>query len=341
MRYRTYPRTGWQVAEIGYGMWGMGGWSGSDDDQSLEALDLAVSLGCNFFDTAWAYGQGHSEQLLGQTLKRHAGTRLYVATKVPPRNFVWPGRAETPISEVFPPDHIREYTEKSLENLGVGTIDLQQLHVWSDAWAEDDGWKRAVESLKREKLVESFGISVNRWEPTNVLRALDSGLVDCVQVVYNIFDQDPEDELFPYCQQHGIAIIARVPFDEGSLTGTLTAGATWPQGDWRNLYFTPSQLRDTRFPDGDWRNLYFTPDQLTATIDRVDRLKPYVPATMTLPELALRFILQHPAVTTTIPGMRKPAHVRANIAASDGRPLPARLLEGLRNHRWQRDWQVP
>ena len=147
MRYRTYSRTGWQVSEIGYGMWGMGGWTGSDDEQSLEALDLSIQLGCNFFDTAWAYGNGHSEELLGQTLQRHPSTRLYVATKVPPKNRVWPGKAETPIGDVFPPDHIREYTEKSLRNLGLDTLDLQQLHVWSDAWADDDGWKRAVDDL--------------------------------------------------------------------------------------------------------------------------------------------------------------------------------------------------
>ena len=321
MRYRNYPRTGWQVAEIGYGMWGMGGWTGSDDEQSLEALDLAVSLGCNFFDTAWAYGNGHSEQLLGRTLKRHAGTRLYVATKVPPKNRVWPGRAETPIRDVFPPDHIREYTEKSLENLGVETLDLQQLHVWSDAWADDEGWKKAADDLKRQRLVTSFGISVNRWEPANVLRALDSGLLDCVQVVYNIFDQAPEDELFPYCQEHGIAVIARVPFDEGSLTGTLTPESTWPPGDWRTLYFTP--------------------EYLALTLERVDRLLPLVPEGQTLPELALRFILHHPAVTTTIPGMRKPAHVRANLAASDGRPLAPDLVARLRAHRWERDWDIP
>jgi aryl-alcohol dehydrogenase-like predicted oxidoreductase len=321
MRYRTYPRTGWQVSEIGYGMWGMGGWSGSDDEESLRSLDLAVELGCNLFDTAWAYGNGHSEQLLGQTLRRHAGTRLYVATKVPPKDRVWPGKAETPIASVFPPDHIREYTEKSLCNLGVDSIDLQQLHVWSDAWADDEGWKRAVDDLKREKLITTFGISVNRWEPVNVLRALDSGLVDCVQVVYNIFDQNPEDALFPYCQQHGIAILARVPFDEGSLTGTLRPDSTWPEGDWRNLYFTPAQLQQT--------------------LDRVERLLPLVPRDQTLPELALRFILHHPAVTTTIPGMRRPAHVRTNLAASDGRALPPELLETLRAHRWERDWQVP
>jgi aryl-alcohol dehydrogenase-like predicted oxidoreductase len=321
MRYRTYPRTGWKISDIGYGMWGMGGWTGSDDEVSLRSLDLAVELGCNFFDTAWAYGNGHSEQLLAETLRRHADTRLYVATKVPPKDRVWPGKAETPIGDVFPPDHIREYTEKSLRNLGVDTIDLQQLHVWSDAWTGDEGWKRAVEELKREKLITSFGISVNRWEPVNVLRALDSGLVDCVQVVYNIFDQNPEDELFPYCQQHGIAILARVPFDEGSLTGTLGPDSTWPQGDWRNLYFTPPRLRET--------------------LERVERLLPLVPSGQTLPELALRFILNHPAVTTTIPGMRRPAHVRANLVASDGRPLPSDLLDRLRAHRWERDWQVP
>ena len=233
MRHRSFGRTGWPVSEIGYGMWGMGGWTGSDDEQSLEALDRAVALGCNFFDTAWAYGQGHSERLLGQTLRAHANTRLIVATKVPPKNLRWPGKAETPISEVFPPDHIRAYTEKSLTNLGVETIDLQQLHVWSDAWAADRGWQQAVRSLKDAGLVRAFGISVNRWEPANVLRALDTGLVDSVQVVYNIFDQSPEDTLFPYCQQHGIAVIARVPFDEGSLTGTLSAGSKWPGGDFR------------------------------------------------------------------------------------------------------------
>src|SRR3954466_6343562 len=175
MQYRTYPRTGWSVAEIGYGMWGMGGWTGSDDRQSHESLDAAIAGGCNFFDTAWAYGSGHSERLLGEAVRRHAGTRLYIATKVPPKNFKWPGRAETPVNQVFPADHTREYTEKSLANLGVSTIDLQQLHVWSDTWADDDGWKREVDDLKREKLITSFGISVNRWEPTNVMRALATG----------------------------------------------------------------------------------------------------------------------------------------------------------------------
>jgi len=218
MRYRTFGRTGWKVSEIGYGMWGMAGWSGSDDDESLRALDRAIALGCNFFDTAWAYGEGRSEQLFGQARRQHCDATMIVATKIPPKNMRWPARAEYPISETYPADHIRKLTETSLENLGVDAIDLQQFHVWSDTWADDDSWQRAVDDLKREKLVRAFGISVNRREPANVLRALDTGLVDSVQVVYNIFDQAPEDELFPYCQEHNIAIIARVPVDEGSLT---------------------------------------------------------------------------------------------------------------------------
>jgi aryl-alcohol dehydrogenase-like predicted oxidoreductase len=320
MRYRTFGRTGWQVSEIGYGMWGMAGWSGSSDAESLASLDRAVELGCNFFDTAHAYGEGHSERLLGQTLNKHAGKRLYAATKVPPKNRQWPGKAEYRVEDVYPADHIHEYAETSLQNLGVETIDLLQLHVWNDAWAADDGWQRAAERLKNRGLIRAFGISVNRWQPANVLRALDTGLVDAVQVVYNVLDQNPEDELFPYCREHDIAIIARVPFDEGSLTGTLRDDSTWP--------------------DGDFRNLYFKPENLKPTVERVDRLKAVLPAGMTLPELALRFILQSPDVSTIIPGMRKLAHVEANIGASGQPPLPAELMAELRRHRWERTTDV-
>jgi aryl-alcohol dehydrogenase-like predicted oxidoreductase len=321
MRYRTFGRLGWQVSDIGYGMWGMGGWSGSEDARSLAALDRSVALGCNFFDTAFAYGDGHSEKLLGETLRRHADKRLYVATKVPPKNRVWPGKGSTPVVQVFPYDYVIEMTQRSRENLGVSRIDLLQLHVWSDEWVEDDGWKRAVAEMKGNGLIEGFGISINRWEAENVLKALDTGLVDAVQVVYNVFDQAPEDRLFPVCREKGIAVIARVPFDEGSLTGTLKAGDTWPQGDWRNLYFTPAHIAET--------------------LPRVDALRAQVPPGSSLPDLALRFILHHPAVSTTIPGMRSLPHVESNIAASDAPPLDAALIEALRAHRWERAWQVP
>ena len=245
MRYRTFGRTGWRVSEIGYGMWGMAGWTGSDDEESLDSLDQAVALGCTFFDTAWAYGDGHSERLLGETLRRHPDKRLYVATKLPPKNLKWPARRDYALDEVFPPDHIAEYTAKSLANLGVDVIDLLQFHVWSDAWADDVRWQRAVEALKRDGKVRAIGVSINRWQPTNVLRALDTGLIDAVQVVYNVFDQNPEDELFPVCLEKNVAVIARVPLDEGSLTGTLTADTKWPEGDFRNIYFKPENLAPT------------------------------------------------------------------------------------------------
>lgn len=321
MQFRRFGRLGWQVSEMGYGMWGMGGWTGSDDTQSAASIDRAIALGCNFFDTAYAYGMGKSEQLLGDALKRHPGRKLYVATKVPPKNLKWPGRAETPASDVFPATHIIEFTQKSLENLGTPQIDLQQLHVWSDAWVDDEGWQRAADDLRRQKLIAGFGISVNRWEPSNILKALGTGLVDSVQVVYNIFDQNPEDQLFPACRELDVAVIARVPLDEGSLTGTLT--------------------RESKWPDGDWRNVYFTPDHLAETLRRVDRLKTLVPEGSTLPDLALRFILANPIVSTVIPGMRKTEHVERNLAAAGAGPLSPALLSALKQHRWDRTHVIP
>jgi aryl-alcohol dehydrogenase-like predicted oxidoreductase len=321
MQLRQFGRLGWQVSEVGYGMWGMGGWTGSDDEESSRSLDRAVELGCNFFDTAFVYGMGKSETLLGAMLKRHPDRNLYIATKVPPKNFKWPASAAVPASETYPHEHIVEYTEKSLQNVGSDAIDLQQLHVWSDAWVDDGGWQRAVEDLKRRELIRAFGISVNRWQPANVLKALRTGLVDSVQVVYNIFDQNPEDELFPVCRELNVAVIARVPFDEGSLTGTLTRNSTWPEGDWRNVYFTPANLADT--------------------LSRVERLKAVVPAGMDLPEMALRFILANPTVSTVIPGMRKTRNVERNLSASDGRPLAAETFQALRAYRWDRSIEIP
>ena len=316
MRYRAFGKTGWDVSEIGYGMWGMAGWTGSDDAESLASLDRAVALGCNFFDTAWAYGDGHSEVLLGQLLKRHRGKQLYVATKIPPKNRRWPARPEYTLDDVYPADYIREYTEKSLKNLGLGTLDLQQFHVWSDTWASDDRWQRAVAKLKEEGLVRAVGISINRWQPENVLRALDTGIIDAVQVVYNLLDQSPEDVLFPACREKKIAVIARVPFDEGSLAGTLTPESHWPEGDFRNSYFRP--------------------ENLLPTLERVERVRAIVPAGMTMPELALRHILEHPDVSSVIPGMRKLRHVEQNIAASDGVRLPGALMAQVRAQRWNR-----
>ncbi|HEV2349654.1 MAG TPA: aldo/keto reductase [Terriglobia bacterium] len=316
MKHRRFGRTGWQVSEMGYGMWGLAGWTGSDDAESLQSLQRAVDLGCNFFDTAWAYGNGHSEELLGRLLRANPSARLYTATKIPPKNQKWPSRPEFTLDDCYPPQHIEDYVHRSLKNLGINTLDLIQFHTWEDAWVADDRWVKKMDDLKRQGKVQAVGISINRWEPKNAVNTVNSGQVDAVQVIYNIFDQNPEDELFPACRAHDVAVIARVPFDEGTLTGTLTKESKWPAADWRSTYFVP--------------------ENLNASVDRAEALKQLLPGGMSLPEMALRFILMNETVSTIIPGMRKLKNVEANMAASAAGPLPAGLHADLRKHRWDR-----
>jgi aryl-alcohol dehydrogenase-like predicted oxidoreductase len=316
MKYRRFGRTGWQVSEIGYGMWGMAGWSGSDDEQSLASLQMAIDLGCTFFDTAWGYGEGHSEALLGQILRANPEKKIYTATKIPPKNFIWPSRREFNLDDCFPPDHIEEYIHRSLKNSGLDSFDLMQFHVWEDHFVEDDRWVKKVAELREEGLFHAIGISINRWEPWNGVKTVKSGFIDAVQVIYNIFDQNPEDELLPACEEGDVAVIARVPFDEGTLTGSLTMESSWPADDWRNSYFVPENLK--------------------SSVEHAEALRPLVPTGMTMPQMALRFILNEPRVHTIIPGMRKINHVKMNIAASDSGPLPSKLQTALRGHRWDR-----
>jgi len=316
MRYNSFSSNKSDWSSIGYGMWGLAGWTGNDDDQNFASLKLAVENGVNFFDTAWAYGAGKSEQILGKLLREFPERKIFAASKIPPKNQKWPALDEYSIQEVFPKSHILEYTKKTIENLGIQRIDLLQFHVWNDNWFNSRDWQEAIIQLKDEGLVSSFGISVNRFEPSNVLKTLETGFIDSVQVVYNLFDQSPEDQLFPYCLKNNIAIIARVPFDEGSLTGTLSM--------------------ETKFPEGDWRNLYFNKQNLEATLPRVEAIKADLPEKMELPELALRYILKHPAVTTVIPGMRKRQHVLSNVKAGEGVPLSDGLYQKLKSHRWNR-----
>ncbi|SIS84994.1 Predicted oxidoreductase [Zobellia uliginosa] len=316
MKYRRFGRTDWQVSEVGYGMWGMAGWTESDDAQSAKSLDLAVENGVNFFDTAWGYGEGHSEELLGELIRRHPGAKLYAASKIPPKNFNWPAKPEYRFEDSYPKNHIIEYTEKTLTNLGMERIDLMQFHTWEDSWSHRDEWQRAIEDLKKAGKIAAMGISVNRWEPENGIEAIKTGLIDAVQVIYNIFDQNPEDVLFPLCEKMDVAVIARVPFDEGTLTGNLT--------------------KETTFPEGDWRGTYFVPENLNSSVDHADALRPLIPEGMNMAEMALRFILENKTIGTTIPGMRKERNVLANTATSDGKRLPKELMEELRNHRWVR-----
>jgi len=316
MKYRTFGRLGWEVSDVGYGMWGMASWSGSDDEESLASLQLSVELGCNFFDTAWAYGAGHSESLLGKLIRRNAGRRLYTATKVPPKNRRWPSSRGQTLDQTFPPDYIEEYVHRSLENSGLASFDLIQFHVWEDDWIDDLRWFHKMDDLRSQGLLEGIGISINRWEPWNGIRTVRSGLVDAVQVVHNIFDQNPEDELFPACRDQGVAVISRVPFDEGSLTGNLTLDSKWPDGDFRNAYFRKANL--------------------APSVERAEALKPLVPPGSSLAEMAIRFILSNPDVATTIPGMRKRRHVEENLGASDKGGLSHALMTKLRAHRWER-----
>lgn len=298
----------------------MSGWSGSEDPESLAALQLAVDLGCNFFDTAWAYGDGKSDGLLGKILAGNPSKRLYAASKIPPLNEQWPASSKYAYEDVFPERHVLKHVDLIRNKLGVDAIDLLQFHVWDDSWADQPEFRRTVERLKAKGAIKAFGLSLNRWKPANGIKAIRTGLVDAVQVIYNIFDQSPENELFPVCQKMNIGVIARVPLDEGSLGGKMTAA--------------------TSFPAGDWRAKYFGPENLAPTLARVEKLKQLLPAGMTLPEMALRFILSNPAVSTTIVGMRKLEHVRDNAAVSDKGPLDASLLTALKAHRWDRKPQT-
>jgi aryl-alcohol dehydrogenase-like predicted oxidoreductase len=318
MNYRTLGKTGLSVSEIGFGAWGIGGmmWRGGNDEEALLALHKAADQGVNFYDTALVYGDGHSERLIGRFLKERA-ERMIIATKIPPKNGQWPARKGTPLAEAFPFEHIISATEQSLRNLGVDTLDVQQFHVWIDEWAQMSEWSDALDTLKNQGKIRLFGISINDHQPDSALRIAMSGKVDTFQVIYNIFDQTPEYELFPMCERERIGVIVRVPFDEGALTGTIT--------------------ESTVFPDGDFRNRYFRGSRRKQVVEHADRLQTLLgPEAQTLPELALRYCLQPPVVSTVIPGMRTIKHVESNCRVSDGRKLSPGLAAGLKQHRWDK-----
>jgi len=320
MKYRKLGRTNFEISEMGYGAWGIGGtqWLGGTDDESLAALRRAIELGLNFIDTALAYGAGHSEQLVGRVL-REAGHRIYVATKVPPKNQLWPARPGIGIEQAFPYDYILRSTEHSLKNLGVETIDLQQLHVWNPEWIARDEWRRALEELKRSGKVRAVGISINDHQPDSALEIIETGLIDTVQAIYNIFDQSPERNLFPLAIARDIGVIARVPLDEGSLTGKID--------------------EHTRFAPGDFREGYFQGDRKRQVREHVESLLRDLGVDAAgLPEIALRFCLSHPAVSTVIPGMRSLRNAEANCAVSDKGALPQETLAVLRRHAWDRNF---
>ncbi len=320
MEYRPLGRTGIEVSEIGYGAWGIGGtqWGGADDDESISALNHAIDRGLTFIDTALAYGDGRSERLVGKVVGSRPET-IHVATKVPPKNGIWPAPDEARIEDVYPAEHLRDCAERSLRNLGLDTIDLLQLHVWNDSWADQGDWREAVEGLRSAGSIRFFGVSINDHQPANSLRLIESGAADTVQVIYNVFDQSPEDELFPACREHGVGVIARVPLDEGGLTGTLRPDTEFAEDDHRSHYFRGDRPREVH-------------DRVTAIASDLDI------AEEDIAETALRYVLSEPTVSTVIPGMRSKRNVERNIAVSDGGGLDPRVRERLHRHRWVRNF---
>lgn len=315
MQYRALGKSGLKVSEIGHGLWGMGSWSGSDDEANRRALRHSIERGCTFFDSAFVYGDGKSDKLIGDVARDYPEKPLVLASKIPPADFTWPSKSSNKLHAIFPHAHVVEYADRIAAALG-RPIDLLQFHVWEDAWAGEAEWQDTVAELKSTRRIKAFGLSLNRWQPENGIAAVETGLIDSVQVIYNIFDQAPEDRLFPACRQHDVGVIARVPLDEGSLGGAMT--------------------KDTRFPSGDWRARYFNPESLAATLPRIEALKALLPEGMSLSEMALRFILSEPAVSTVIIGMRRLAHVETNLEVSDKGPLPDDVVNALRAHRWDR-----
>jgi aryl-alcohol dehydrogenase-like predicted oxidoreductase len=319
MEYRALGGTGLLVSEIGFGAWGIGAsnWVGASEDESVEALHRAIELGVNFIDTARGYGD--SERIVGSVVRDHADQQVYVATKVPPRNGVFPARAGLDPDETFPGDHIRSSLEESLRVSGLETFDVFQFHVWDDAWIGHGDWLETITDLKREGKIRFFGVSVNDYQPDNVIELIRSGDVDTVQVIYNAFSQQPEQELLPFCLEHGVGVIVRVALDEGGLTGRIRAGMTFPDGDFRNAYFAGERAAEVeRRATALATDLDIAPDQLA--------------------EVALRYVLDSPAVSTVIAGMRSVRNVERNAATSDGLRLSQQRLDVIRKHRWERNF---
>ena len=320
MNYRTLGRTGLNVSEIGFGAWGIGkgAWVGASDDESIRALHKAFDLGLNFVDTAIVYGDGHSENLVGKAIKERS-ERIYVATKIPPKNHQWPAQSGVPAQEAFPAQHVIESTEESLKNLGLETIDVQQFHVWSDEWINQGDWLEGIQQLKKHGKVRFFGVSINDNQPENAIKLIETGVLDTVQVIHNIFEQAPEDQLFPTCERHQVGVIVRVPFDEGSLTGKITP--------------------DTRFEPDDFRNNYFRGDRKKQVYERVQKIVSDLGIHLEqMPEIALRYVLSHKAVSTVIPGMRSVRNVERNCQTGDGRGLPSEQVAKLKAHRWEHNF---
>jgi aryl-alcohol dehydrogenase-like predicted oxidoreductase len=322
MQYRQLGRTGWSISEIAFGGWQLGGqWGEVDDEASIKTLLHAFASGVNFVDTAEYYGEGHSEEVIGEALRRWDGDKIYVATKVRPVQWPTPDEGDPQMRGRYPEWYVRENVERSLKRLGVDRIDLFQLHGWFPQGTTQLDWLEVLLALRQEGKIDRIGVSIRDYRPEDGVDLARFGLVDSLQVVFNMFEQRPSHQLFPAGREGGAGFIARVPFDSGSLIGHWTNDTydTWPEDS------VPAWL--------------FRGERFAETLSRVEALKklcaPYYP---TLAEAAMRYALSSAEVSTVIPGMLTPAEVDMNVAYSDGEDFPTELLEALAEHGWPRNF---
>ncbi len=322
MNYRTFGKHGFDISEIGFGAWAIGGsWGDQADTDSLAALNRALDLGVTFIDTAAGYGNGRSETLIGRVLRERAAAgrkeKVFVATKTPPAAGIWPPSPYCRAEERYSEAYLRANVAERLAHLGTSKLDLLQLHTWTRAWNRNPTPFKLLRQLQREGLIGLIGVSTPEHDQNSVIDLMRGGWIDSVQVIYNLFDQEPAAELLDVAKEHGVGVIVRVAFDEGSLTGKFTAATT--------------------FPEGDFRRGYFAGDRLERTVKRVEAIREDLARTrLTLAQAALKFVLAHPAVSTVIPGIRNVAQAEANCGISDLPDLPPDVLENLRRHNWRR-----
>ena len=320
MNSRTFGKTNVKISDIGFGAWAIGGgWGPQADDESVNALNAAIDLGVTFIDTAAGYGDGRSEKIIAKVLdERKLRDKIFVATKTPPQsNGPWPPSPYCRWQDRFSEKYLRENVEERLTNLKSDHLDLLQLHTWTRAWNDDPQPLLILKKLQKEGKTRFIGVSTPEQDQNCVIQLMRDGMIDAVQVIYNIFDQEPAAQLLPAAKKANVGIIVRVAFDEGSLTGKFNS--------------------QTKFAEGDFRNNYFAGDRLERSIRRVDDVRKDLDGSgYTLPQAALRFALDHPAVSTVIPGIRNVSQAQLNCAVSDMKPLPEKLVEKLRKHNWRR-----
>ena len=319
MKYRDLGRTGLVVSEIGFGGWAIGGsWGPQSEADSVKALHRALDLGVTLIDTAAGYGNGQSERIIGKVMKeRGAWGKVAVATKIPPSPGLWPPAPYDRADERYGEQYLRESLEERLANLGTDCVDILQLHTWSRAWNRDPYPLEVLQDLRDEGKLRFIGISTPEHDQNSFVQLIREGLLDVVQLIFNLFEQEPAAELLPAAAEAGVGVIARMPFDEGALTGKYTEGTT--------------------FAESDFRSRYFMGDRLKRVVREVGKVREDLEGTgVSLPEAALKFVLAHPAVSATIPGMRNPEQAQANCGVSDRPDLPEPLLLKLRRHNWRR-----